>query len=79
MIVAVFLALPRWYFLSPVILVGLFPLVTLPRPLPAPFAVVPAVHCDGVAVIARLDPFPSRLSLGRIEAALSRVERAGEP
>ena len=35
-IVAVFLALPRWYFLSPVMLVGLLPLVTLPRPLPRP-------------------------------------------
>ncbi len=34
LIVAVFLALPRWYFLSPVVLVGLFPLVQLPRPLP---------------------------------------------
>jgi hypothetical protein len=34
LIVAVFLALPRWYFLSPVILVGLFPLVQLARPLP---------------------------------------------
>jgi hypothetical protein len=34
LIVAVFLAMPRWYFLSPVILVGLFPLVRLPRPLP---------------------------------------------
>lgn len=33
-IVAVFLALPRWYFLSPVVLVGLFALVRLPRPLP---------------------------------------------
>jgi hypothetical protein len=36
MIVAVFLAMPRWYFLSPVILVGLFPLVRLARPLPIP-------------------------------------------
>lgn len=36
MIVAVFLAMPRWYFLSPVILIGLFPLVRLPRPLPIP-------------------------------------------
>ena len=36
LIVAVFLALPRWYFLSPVVLVGLFPLVRLPRPLPSP-------------------------------------------
>ncbi len=34
MIVAVFLAMPRWYFLTPVILVGLFPLVKLARPLP---------------------------------------------
>jgi uncharacterized protein YjeT (DUF2065 family) len=34
MIVAVFLAMPRWYFLTPVILVGLFPLVRLARPLP---------------------------------------------
>jgi hypothetical protein len=33
-VVAVFLAMPRWYFLSPVILVGLFPLVLFPRPLP---------------------------------------------
>lgn len=33
LVVAVFLAMPRWYFVSPVILVGLFPLVTLPRPL----------------------------------------------
>ena len=33
-IVAVFLAMPRWYFLTPVILVGLFPLVRFPRPLP---------------------------------------------
>ena len=33
-LLAVFLSLPRWYFLSPVILVGLFPLVRLPRPLP---------------------------------------------
>jgi hypothetical protein len=42
LIVAVFLAMPRWYFLSPVILVGLFPLVRLPRPLPRPtFAGVP--------------------------------------
>jgi len=36
LMVAVFLALPRWYFLSPVVLVGLFPLVRLPRPLPWP-------------------------------------------
>lgn len=36
LVVAVFLALPRWYFLSPVVLVGLFPLVRLPRPLPWP-------------------------------------------
>lgn len=36
LMVAVFLALPRWYFLSPVVLVGLFPLVRLPRPLPLP-------------------------------------------
>jgi hypothetical protein len=44
LIVAVFLAMPRWYFLSPVILVGLFPLVTLPRPLPlATLAAVPAL------------------------------------
>lgn len=34
LMVAVFLALPRWYFLSPVVLVGLFPLVRLRRPLP---------------------------------------------
>jgi uncharacterized protein YjeT (DUF2065 family) len=34
MIVAVFLAMPRWYFLTPVVLVGLFPLVKLARPLP---------------------------------------------
>jgi len=34
LLVAVFLAMPRWYFLSPVILVGLFQLVQLPRPLP---------------------------------------------
>ena len=34
LVVAVFLALPRWYYLSPVILVGLFPLVRFPRPLP---------------------------------------------
>lgn len=33
LIVTVLLALPRWYYLSPVILVGLFPLVRLPRPL----------------------------------------------
>lgn len=36
LIVAVFLAMPRWYFLSPVILVGLFPLVRLPRRMPWP-------------------------------------------
>ena len=35
-VVAVFLALPRWYFLSPVVLVGLFKVVTFPRPLPLP-------------------------------------------
>jgi hypothetical protein len=34
LLVAVFLAMPRLYFLSPVILVGLFQLVRLPRPLP---------------------------------------------
>ena len=34
LMVAVFFALPRWYYLSPVVLVGLFPLVRLPRPLP---------------------------------------------
>lgn len=33
-IVAIFLAMPRWYVLTPVILVGLFALVRLPRPLP---------------------------------------------
>jgi hypothetical protein len=32
MVVAVALAMPRWYYLTPVILVGLFPLVRLPRP-----------------------------------------------
>ena len=36
LMVAVFLAMPRWYFLSPVVLVGLFSLVRLPRPLPWP-------------------------------------------
>ena len=35
-IVAVFLALPRWYYLSPVVLVGLFPLVRFAHPLPWP-------------------------------------------
>ncbi len=34
LIVAVLLAMPRWYFLSPVVLVGLFAVVRLPRPLP---------------------------------------------
>jgi hypothetical protein len=34
MVIAVFLALPRWYYLSPVVLVGLFPLVRFQRPLP---------------------------------------------
>jgi hypothetical protein len=34
LIVAVFLLLPRWYYLSPVILVGLFRTVRFPRPLP---------------------------------------------
>ena len=34
--VAVFLAMPRWYYLSPVLLVGLFPLVRLARPLRLP-------------------------------------------
>jgi hypothetical protein len=34
MVVAVFLAMPRWYYLTPVILVGLFAVVRLPRPLP---------------------------------------------
>jgi hypothetical protein len=33
LIVTLFLALPRWYYLSPVVLVGLFPLVRLPRPI----------------------------------------------
>ena len=33
-VVAVFLTMPRWYFLSPVILIGLFSVVRLPRPLP---------------------------------------------
>jgi hypothetical protein len=32
-LVAVFLAMPRWYYLSPVVLVGLFPLVRLARPI----------------------------------------------
>jgi hypothetical protein len=36
LIMALFLALPRWYYLSPVVLVGLFPLVRFPRPLPWP-------------------------------------------
>jgi hypothetical protein len=36
LMVAVFIAMPRWYFLSPVVLVGLFALVRLPRPLPWP-------------------------------------------
>jgi hypothetical protein len=36
LMVAVFLAMPRWYYLSPVLLVGLFPLVRLPRPLRVP-------------------------------------------
>ena len=36
LLVAVFLAMPRWYYLSPVVLVGLFQLVRLPRPLPWP-------------------------------------------
>ena len=36
-ILAVFLAMPRWYFLTPVILVGLFPLVRLPYPRPRAF------------------------------------------
>ena len=51
LIVAVFLAMPRWYVLSPVILVGLFPLVRLPRPLPIPTL---------AAVRAMLRPRPTR-------------------
>jgi hypothetical protein len=47
LIVAVFLAMPRWYFLSPVILVGLFAVVELPRPLP--FAAwIPAIRAARV-------------------------------
>jgi hypothetical protein len=34
LMIAVLLAMPRWYYLSPVLLVGLFALVRLPRPLP---------------------------------------------
>jgi hypothetical protein len=34
LIVAVAIAMPRWYYLTPVILVGLFAVVRLPRPLP---------------------------------------------
>jgi hypothetical protein len=36
LMVAVFLAIPRWYYLSPVLLVGLFPLVRFARPLRIP-------------------------------------------
>jgi len=36
LMVVVFLALPRWYYLSPVLLVGLFPLVRLARPIRLP-------------------------------------------
>jgi len=36
LLAAVFFALPRWYYLSPVLLVGLFPLVRFARPLRIP-------------------------------------------
>jgi len=36
LMVAVFLAIPRWYYLSPVLLVGLFPLVRFARPFRIP-------------------------------------------
>ena len=49
MVVAVFLALPRWYFLSPVVLVGLFPLVRFPRPLPIPRSLRLALGLDQTA------------------------------
>ncbi len=49
LIVAVFLAMPRWYFLSPVILVGLFPLVRLPRPLPWPMWIRSNAHQTAAA------------------------------
>jgi len=69
-LLAVFLSLPRWYFLSPVILVGLFPLVRLPRPLPGALWVrslrpgSPAVRASAVQPAAatsegRTAPAPS--------------------
>ena len=62
LIVAVFLAMPRWYFLSPVILVGLFPLVRLPRPLPLP-------TLAGVPALPRLRP------LGRARSGAAAAAR----
>jgi Glycosyltransferase family 87 len=49
MVVAVFLALPRWYYLSPVVLVGLFPLVRFPRPLPVSRFLPTALRRDQTA------------------------------
>jgi hypothetical protein len=66
LVVAVFLALPRWYFLSPVILIGLFPLVTLPRPLPS-FRSFPAMLRLGHFPLAR--PFPATAGAQTVRGA----------
>jgi hypothetical protein len=67
LIVALFLALPRWYYLSPVVLVGLFPLVRFPHPLPWPGWIQrrrtfdqPAITADATA---RVDPSPAARSI----------------
>jgi hypothetical protein len=65
LIVAVFLALPRWYTLSPVVLVGLFPLVRLPRPLPI-------ASVRGVTA-------PLRLRSGRLPGSVQMSRDAGIP
>jgi hypothetical protein len=68
LLVAVFLALPRWYFLSPVVLVGLFQMVRLPRPLP----VVAAVRAAAARRVAGRDlprslPWPAIIRRRAVE------------
>jgi hypothetical protein len=67
LIVALFLALPRWYYLSPVVLVGLFPLVRFSHPLPWPGWIQrrrtfgqPAITTEATASV---DPSPAARSV----------------
>jgi hypothetical protein len=76
MVVALMLAMPRWYYLTPVVLVGLFPLVRLPRPLPLGSVTLRRIPARWAMIAPRTAWRTARAAYTAVATSEGRTERA---